>query len=59
MAEIYDWLYSYAIDSDMTLADMLQCQDEEQHLSHFAIPLSVQAYNELQQVQGHFNRLKR
>jgi hypothetical protein len=45
MDEIYDMPYSYAIDPDFTLEYMLQRQDEQQLLSHFAIPLSVQAYN--------------
>jgi hypothetical protein len=51
MAKTYDRLFSYAIDTDVTVADMLQYQDEHQLLSHFAILVLVQAYNEFQHVQ--------
>jgi hypothetical protein len=40
-----------SIDTDVMLEEILQCQDEQQLLVHFAIPLSGQAYNELQQVE--------
>jgi hypothetical protein len=36
MAKTYDRLFSYAINTDVTVADMLQYQDEQQLLSHFA-----------------------
>jgi hypothetical protein len=52
MDDSYARLFSYAIDTDVTLEEMLKC-DDEHHLSvHFAIPLSKQAYDEFRQIQG-------
>jgi hypothetical protein len=46
MTERFARLYSFAIDTDVSLCAMLLCEDEGQLAMHFAIPLSEQAYQE-------------
>jgi hypothetical protein len=47
LAQRFDRLYSFAIDTDVSLRSMLMCETEDQLIAHFAIPLSEQAYHEL------------
>jgi hypothetical protein len=52
LAENFDRLFSFVIDPDVTLGDFLKCTNETDLLKHFAIPLSLQAYNDLLQVKN-------
>jgi hypothetical protein len=43
-------IYSFTVDTDISLYDMLECQDVDQLAAHFAISVSTQAYAELNQI---------
>jgi hypothetical protein len=43
-------LYSFALDSDVSLHSMLACEDLNQLGGKFAVPISVQALNELTKI---------
>jgi hypothetical protein len=47
MCDKYSRLYSYALDEDLSVADMAQLEDLN---GGFAIPLSVEAFQEFQQL---------
>jgi len=50
LAEQFPRLFSFALDSDVSLQSLLHCENIEHLAEHFAIPISEQAYQELTQV---------
>jgi hypothetical protein len=50
MADRFARLFSFSLDTDVILQSMLDCEGEDELVTHFAIPMSEQAYAELIQV---------
>jgi hypothetical protein len=47
MCDKYPYLYSYVLDEDLSVADLSQVEDLS---SCFALPFSIEAYQEFQQI---------